>query len=327
MSTPTTDAQHARAIVQIINEHVALERETNVRITDHIEAYFTDKVSRPDDAALREIQSLKDQISNMERNFNAANTAKDPAGTGPQMDKMAAELRKAVQERDAFRDELRKTQHDQIRHAGMIDSLEKQKEALIKQRDEAKARHSDLAETSYPEIEKLKSELESVRAALHIVTRERDTGSSNYTRVCNERDDERAECDKRMTAIRALEAANKDLAEKLQMATDECNRIARHGGKNWWVKFSGRKPTLDDADAAGNIFCVGVDGVFFVIPIETRSFPTNAMWRPADLPVPIPPFVRWKRSLTDSQIEDFGGVYNLDEVWKSISKFIAENPI
>lgn len=269
MSTPTTDAQHARAIVQIINEHVALERETNVRITDHIEAYFTDKVSRPDDAALREIQSLKDQISNMERNFNAANTAKDPAGTGPQMDKMAAELRKAVQERD-----------------------------------EAKARHSDLAERVYPEIEKLRSELETVRATLHIVTRERDAGTSDYTRLLAERD----------ALVKAGQASEAKVRELV---------AEKPAG---WMKFSDRKPTVKDSDVEGHILVTGECGQVVLHPWGSETNSSWPFWRPVELPFPVPPFVRWKRSLTDRQVEDFGSVYNLDRVWKSITNFIQTNP-
>jgi hypothetical protein len=122
-----------------------------------------------------------------------------------------------------------------------------------------------------------------------------------------------------------MEQLTQDLMKAMQERDEAKVRELVAEKSAGWVKFSDRKPTTEDADANDNVCCMGVDGVMWVQSIRHSNGFDECMWRPTNNPVPIPLFVRWKRSLTEEDIADFDSE-ELEWAWKSINKFIAENP-
>jgi plasmid maintenance system antidote protein VapI len=88
-----------------------------------------------------------------------------------------------------------------------------------------------------------------------------------------------------------------------------------------WTKFSDRRPTIEDADINGMVMCMAVDGGLFTSHVNSTFGLVSAMWRPTNSPLPVSPFVKWKRSLTEDQIHDFGGPGSLDAIWGSLRDF------
>lgn len=142
--------------------------------------------------------------------------------------------------------------------------------------------------------------------------------------------DSRQASEKLLEDIKLQNVRIKELEKNLRHMEDSWSKAVAALGKeretSGWVKFNDRHPALEDADIEGNVCCMGVDGVMFLSPSGMGRASDVAMWRPTNNPVPTPPFIRWKRSLTENQIERFGGPYNLDEVWKDITSFLEQNP-
>lgn len=165
--------------------------------------------------------------------------------------------------------------------------------------------------TSAVELRQLKGALTQIRLqdeANQRITYERNEAQAHAKVLENQLAAAISNRDAHKTEIENLKKENLELSNRLD--------ASREAG---WVKVSDRPPVIDDADVEGNVLCCLQNGETSLQHVDTVGAAwAQCWWRPAALPVKLPRFIRWKRSLTESDLERFGRDPDLEEIWKSI---------
>jgi hypothetical protein len=251
VKSSTTPQAHAQTIVTRLVSCKALSPLQEMMARESVEEYLNicffqpvhngQHVSHTTQDLVKAVRERDTAQANAYARMEALQEAKTRIG------RLEEDNNQLIRERDAFKGEIQTTHADTIRHAGMIDSLEKQKESL----------HAKIQE----------------------------------------------------------------MGNKIGDLHNEVRRLKKSGG-NDWVSFKDRKPTVDDADADGNVPVCFKDGVMGLRDIDSSTMGWDERWwRPASLPVPLPPFVVWKRGLSEREIENMGDGVDLHEVWKQIESY------
>lgn len=88
-----------------------------------------------------------------------------------------------------------------------------------------------------------------------------------------------------------------------------------------WRQFKDQRPTMDDADADGDVNILGADGVLANVHVFHAGGLDTAWWRPTASPITLSPFGRWMQALTPSERDRFDSNGSLTAIWNSIEKF------